>query len=97
MALRGRREFQYTNSGSNEPNRITEEFFEVRKMMYGAPRRANLMKLFKQGLEFYVNKKHCIQINEDTDIKYLLKKEKIELVNETQANKCKHTFVRLKR
>lgn len=97
MALRGHREFQYTNSHNNEPNKITQEFFEVRKMMYGAPRRANLMRLFKQGLEFYVNRRHCIILSEDTDIQYLLKKEKIELVNEPQGNKCKHTFVRLKR
>lgn len=97
MALRGSREFQYTNLGNNEPNRITEEFFEARKMMYGAPRRAILMKLLKQGLEFYVNRRHCIVLSEDTDIQYLLKKEKIELVNETQGRKCKHTFVRLKR
>lgn len=96
MALRGKREFNFTNPDDNEPNKITSEFFEARKMMYGAKRRSILMKLFKQGLQFYVNKKHCIQTHEDTDIKYLLKKEKIELVNESQGKKCKHTFVRLK-
>lgn len=98
MALRGTRVFQYTIDGKNDSpyNKVTEQYFEARKMMYGAPRRNLLLSLFKQGLEFYVNRRGYIHTDKDPDIQYLLKRGKIEMVNEPQRT-VKFTFVRLKR
>lgn len=103
MAMLGKRTFQFTVDGKWGANYtpIALKYFEVRKMQYGAKRREEFMNLFNQGLEFYVNCKHCINLKHDYDMQKLLKQGKIEMVNERQTRgwsfAIKHTFLRLKK
>lgn len=103
MALQGKRTYQFMVDGKNDNpyKKTTLQYFEVRKMSYGMKRRALLMKLFKAGVEFYVNCNHCIQLKDDKDLQKLIKQGKIEMVNEviTRYNtfSIKHSFVRLKK
>lgn len=102
MAMLGKRVFEFTVPGNREKfTPVALKYFEVRKMQYGAKRRAEFMKLFEQGLEFYVNCKYCIILRHDADMQKLLKQGKIEMVNEQQTRgwsfTIKHTFLRLKK
>ncbi len=96
MALTGKLDFKFVKE-DREFSDVFREFQKVRNMSFGKERRDSLIKLFQQGLEFYVNCKHSISTEKDPDIKNLLKNSKIELVNERTGKKHKKSFVRLKK
>lgn len=101
MAKQGIMKYQYCDrTKENRPyNKLTLEYFAARKLPYGHARRAVLLSLMQQGLEFYVNMRGCPNLRYDTDLLKMLKDGVIELVNEKVSRyfsfDIKHTFVRL--
>lgn len=94
---------KFTKTGEIETVReLIPVYEEFKKIMYdnrGSVRRNKLLKLFEQGLEIMVNRKYCLIVSRDSDIKKLLKQNKIEMFYDTyhSHDTMYSTFVRLKK
>lgn len=94
---------RYNSNGDIEQFReLIPVYQEFKKIMYdnkGSVRRNKLLKLFEDGLEIMVNEKHCLIIKRDSDIKRLLKQNKIEMFYDKYHpyDTFTRTFVRIKK
>lgn len=90
MAISGIMKYKATYARNEENGTSTilikPEYAEfrdaMRTMSYGKERRALIMKFINSGGEFYVNRSHTPQTKKDKDIEYLIKHNKVQLVNE---------------
>lgn len=81
---------------NNNPTPLLKKYWQIRDMPYGKERRALILEVLKEGFSFSVNRKRCLQTKRDPDLKRLLKKDKIKMVNSPDGHGIKVTHIQLK-
>lgn len=82
---------------NNNPTELLKKYWSIRKMDYGKERRALILEVLNAGFSFAVNRKYCLQTKTDPDLKRLIKKGKIKIVNCPDAHgSVKTTHIQLK-
>jgi hypothetical protein len=96
MALRTyiRMSDELLRDSNRNPTPLLLKYWKIREMDYGKERRALILEVLNSGFNFPVNRKYCLQTKNDPDLKRLIKKGKIELVN--TGGTVKTTHVKLK-
>ena len=78
------------------PTPLLLKYWKIREMNYGKERRALILEVLTSGFSFCVNRKYCLQTKHDPDLKRLIKKGKIKMVNSPESNGIKVTHIQLK-
>jgi hypothetical protein len=96
MALRTyiRMSDELLRDSNRNPTPLLLKYWKIREMDYGKERRALILEVLNSVFNFPVNRKYCLQTKNDPDLKRLIKKGKIELVN--TGGTVKTTHVKLK-
>lgn len=83
MALRAyiRTPTDLLRDANQNPTPLLRKYWQLREMSYGKERRALILEVLEAGFSFAVNRKYCLQTKHDPDLKRLIKKGKIKLVN----------------
>lgn len=85
----------------NEQDEVKPEYLILKNaiynMSYGKERRQVILSTLSSGLYLRVNGMHQIQVKDDPDLKYLIKKKKVELVTQHEYHaRFKRTYIRAK-
>ncbi len=96
MALRAyiRTPTDLLRDANQNPTPLLRKYWQLREMSYGKERRALILEVLEAGFSFAVNRKYCLQTKHDPDLKRLIKKGKIKLVN--TGGTVKTTCIQLK-
>ena len=82
---------------NQNPTPLLRKYWQLREMNYGKERRALILEVLKAGFSFCVNRKYCLQTKHDPDLKRLIKKGKIKMVNSPDSyGTVKVTHIQLK-
>lgn len=86
-----------------------DKYWHILQMPYGAERRKEILKFLEDpkrvyrtasGYQvtplpgIYVNREHCVQVKQDPDIQYLLKKGYVKM-NRTGQPRCRYSYISL--
>lgn len=94
----------FNNIMNHYPTNIEKDLLHSRE--YGRERREFLLRFLHKYGKIYVNKKHQLQTNQDKDLQWLLKKNKIKICREssyrifktpyaTKRTTCGQSYIRL--
>lgn len=75
---------------NQNPTPLLIKYWKIHDMSYGKERRALILEVLKAGFSFCVNRKYCLQTKHDPDLKRLIKKGKIKMVNSGGIIKTTH-------